>query len=168
MGISNLKWAEVEAELVNGVFPFVKEKGITDIGVLGFCWGGWFITHASSLDGVVCGASFHPSLQVCDMVGENAKEVCELVKCPQMLLAAENDKDEVKAGGLANTVYATKPFGKDCVFKTFNRMQHGWVNRGDLGDPTVKNDVEEAIVMVLDFYKKWLVNNNTNNKEETE
>eukprot|EP00008_Paramoeba_atlantica_P003167 CAMPEP_0201489616 /NCGR_PEP_ID=MMETSP0151_2-20130828/22999_1 /ASSEMBLY_ACC=CAM_ASM_000257 /TAXON_ID=200890 /ORGANISM="Paramoeba atlantica, Strain 621/1 / CCAP 1560/9" /LENGTH=318 /DNA_ID=CAMNT_0047875263 /DNA_START=90 /DNA_END=1043 /DNA_ORIENTATION=+ len=152
MGIAGLKWATVEAELTQSIIPMVKEKGVQDIAVLGFCWGGWFITHACSLPEICCGAAFHPSLEVCSLVGEDPKKVCAEVHCPQMMLTAQNDKDDVKERGMAHSTYLTKPFGKHCVFKTFERMIHGWVNRGCLSDPVVKRDVEEAIVMVIGFF----------------
>lgn len=39
----------------------------------------------------------------------------------------------------------------------FDRQAHGWVNRGDVSKPEVKEDVEKALNMACDFFKKHLV-----------
>ena len=77
-----------------------------------FCWGGWFAAHASSLSGFSCAVSFHPSLQVCQMHSEDQAEVVSAVKCPQMLLAAGNDKPEGEVGEVVGSDghrYTTHP-----------------------------------------------------------
>ena len=35
-------------ELESSVLPFLSSRGVTSVGVMGFCWGGWAMAHACS------------------------------------------------------------------------------------------------------------------------
>jgi len=190
-GVGECTWMIVGKELHERVVPFLRSMGVERIALLGFCWGGWFVTRASSSDIFSCAAACHPSLevnlspililtlttsfiapsvippppssllhnliQVCGLVGEDIKEVCDAVCCPQMLLPAGNDKPEVKAGGTAQEAYGSKAFGEDCVYETFETMQHGWVNRGDLRQEETRLEMRRAMEMLKAFYRRHLL-----------
>ena len=40
------------------------------------------------------------------------------------------ERADVKIGGKAHKIFEKASFGDKCVFKTFDEMKHGWVNRG--------------------------------------
>ncbi len=40
------------------------------------------------------------------------------------------ERADVKVGGKAHKIFEKASFGDKCVFKTFDEMKHGWVNRG--------------------------------------
>lgn len=124
-------WDLLKPKLHDQLLPALKEGGTKKIGLLGFCWGGWFVTRASSSPEFCCAAACHPGVSdLCGMLGEDPKTIAEEVQCPQFMLTAGDDKEDVKPGGLLDEVYKTKSFGDKCVFKTFEAMKHGWVVRG--------------------------------------
>ena len=59
--------------------------GKTSVGVLGFCWGGWFAFRASSHPSISCAVTCHPSLDVCRFTGEDMETVCDMIQCPQLV-----------------------------------------------------------------------------------
>jgi len=91
------------------------------------------------------------------MLKEDFSGICEAIRCPQMLLAAREDKPDIKEGGIAERVLSAKPFGSDCVFRTFGEMKHGWVNRGNLEHEAVARDTAEALRLTKDFFRKHLL-----------
>lgn len=151
-------WEVCGPKLQDRILPMLREKGVQKLGCLGFCWGGWFVMHACAIPEFRCGVTLHPSqAQVCKVVGEDFRQVCESVQCPQLVLSANDDGKETKEGGLANQVWQTKSFGTECVFKTFADMRHGWANRGDLRDEKIARDFAETVTRVEGFFRKHLL-----------
>jgi len=156
-GIKAHNWATV-APKVDAVFAMLRQRGVERVGILGFCWGGWLAFRLSCREDVLCGVSAHPSQsQICSMLKEDFSGICEAIRCPQMLLAAREDKPDIKEGGIAERVLSAKPFGSDCVFRTFGEMKHGWVNRGNLEHEAVARDTAEALRLTKDFFRKHLL-----------
>ena len=132
----------------------------TSVGVLGFCWGGWFTFRASSHPSVSCGVTCHPSLDVCRFTGEDMETVCDLIKCPQLVLAAGDDRPNVKAGGVLDvSLSKNSDLRKKCEFHEYKAMRHGWVNRGDLKDSATLNDVNDALRRTKRFFRQHLLKN---------
>lgn len=151
-------WGVVGPRVNDKVLPLMRSKGAAEFACVGFCWGGWLATKAAALPDFRCCVTFHPSQsQICKLLGEDFRAECEQVRCPQMILAAKDDKDDVKEGGLAQQVFQTKLFGAHCVFKTFGEMQHGWVARGDLGDAKIARDYAEAMGLAKEFLRSQLL-----------
>lgn len=121
-------WEVVGREFENICIPLLQERGCKKIGVLGFCWGGWFGCHAAANANICCVASFHPSLEPCFLVGESSEALCAAVRCPVMMLTAKEDAANVKVGGMLQTSIAAhnSPLLADqCVFQEFKDMRHG-------------------------------------------
>ena len=138
------------------------------VGILGFCWGGWFAFHASANPLVACAASCHPSLDVCKLVGEDPKTaVCDRIQCPQLVLAAGNDKPNVKKGGLLEKSLASKPaVARASSFHTFPSMIHGWVNRGDLEHAPTAAAIKDVFRLVRRFFTTHLLRRRVDNDGE--
>jgi len=154
------------------------------VGVMGFCWGGWFtfravsvlslsfyylslsLFHAhlpthihtkSSHPSVTCGVTCHPSLDVCRFTGEKMEDVCDLIRCPQLVLAAGDDRPNVKLGGILDvSLSKNQVLRKQCDFHEYKAMRHGWVNRGDLKDPATLSAVSDALRRTKAFFRLHL------------
>ena len=57
-----------------------------------------------------------------------------------------NERDENRAGGLVNEILGDDRFNA----KDYDQA-HGWVVRGNISDPAVKVDVDDAIQLALQF-----------------
>jgi len=149
-------WKNVEKELNEVIYPYLQQQGVTKIGCIGFCWGAWAGTHASSDERMSCHVGLHPSLQVGKFFKESTKGLLDDVKCPQMFLPAGNDPAGVKQNGEAEQILSKKSFGKECRYVEFPQMKHGWVVRGDLSQPDIARDTKLAIDQMTAFLSKHL------------
>lgn len=146
---------------VNDAIAYLhQEVGVETISSYGYCLGAWVGACLVAQDKpVVTGhVSFHPSWRNETMLyGEGAVEkLAERVKVPNLLLAASNDIDEVKAGGAVEAILKAKggEIGELSKAITFPDVVHGWVIRGDLSDPVVKASVDKAWAEALSFMEK--------------
>jgi dienelactone hydrolase len=106
---------------------------------------------------VKCGVGFHPSMGIFRISGENTEDAVKRIQAPIMFLAAWLDAGDIKRGGMVDQALKEKPFYKECVFKTFDDMVHGWVNRGIMGFNTtkVKRDYVEAMDLCMAYFDKY-------------
>jgi dienelactone hydrolase len=133
-----------------------KEVGVETISSYGYCWGGYLgAAQSASANPVIKGhVSFHPS-----WAAENAlhgpgsvEKMAERISVPQLLLSAGNDPDFVRQGGSVEKILTAKEdIGPQCEVVDFPDVIHGWVNRGDLEDPTTKEAVKNAWHAALKF-----------------
>jgi len=148
-------WEIVSPAVHDHVLPEMRRRGAAKVAALGFCWGGWLVAHASASKDICCGVTFHPSqVEVCRFTGESFDELCEGIACPQMLLAAGPDQQDVKEGGKEFEALQATSFADECVFRTFDAMKHGWVNRGSLEDVEVARDYNQAMELACNFLTK--------------
>jgi dienelactone hydrolase len=137
------------------VLPYIKTTlGYNTVGTIGFCYGSYMAFMAAADVGpvassIVAGVGFHPSHKSHGMIHPDDPE-CTIptarITSPQLFVPAGNDPDFVKTEG--SIMKALKAPSKSVVFDTMN---HGWVNRGDVSDPTVKEGVKAAIELAVTF-----------------
>lgn len=155
---TDLPWPTVKPRLEK-VIDYAKSTGATKIGAIGFCWGSWAIFKASAEwpGAFTCGVHCHPSVRLEEaLFKESQNDLAERVSCPMAMFAAGNDPDNCKPGGDFQNIFNKKEWGKDCVFVDFPDMEHGWVSRGDTNVENVKRDVEKALSLSFEFFKKLL------------
>eukprot|EP00039_Didymoeca_costata_P022465 m.4597 g.4597 ORF g.4597 m.4597 type:complete len:278 (+) comp3026_c0_seq1:352-1185(+) len=158
--IRRRSWNKLQKEMDDVLMPELLKLSPKKIGLLGFCWGGWFATHASENKGkgyeFCCAASCHPSVsRVANLCGEDIKQIYEDVKIPQLLFSASNDQADTKPGGMAQDIYSKKDFGDSCVYEEFGTVKHGWVNRAkDTGDD--KAESRRALDSVTEFLRQHI------------
>lgn len=137
------------------VFDFITEKGITEIGSVGFCWGSWIIFRASAAGmPIKAGANCHPSLRLEGFSGGTAEALTERINCPMMLASARNDPDNVQTGGEIANILSTKFPSSEVV--SYPEVDHGWVSRGDIADETVAKSVKAALQQCEVFFRKHI------------
>merc|ERR1740129_2331026 len=151
-------WEKLGPLVLDKVMPMLRQRGAKRVAALGICWGGWLVAHLCASEDFCCGVTFHPSqTEVCKMLGEDLKELSDKVQCPQMLLAAKEDSAAVKEGGLVHEAYLAKPFGEECILRTFGTMRHGWTNRGPLDDPEIAREAAAALDAAKAFFRRHLL-----------
>lgn len=131
-----------------------NEKKVTEIGVMGFCWGAWAIgkSFQAGFPWKVAVAA-HPSFNVEKFVhGGDDVALMQGIGCPTLLMPASNDLPYTKPGSSEFQVLQDRG-GRSVVFED---MLHGWTTRGDMNDPNVKRDVEAALMEALQFFKSHL------------
>jgi len=120
---------------------------------VGFCFGTWALCKASStgdvaLDGIV---ACHPTTVLENAVfGRDEEEMMKALRCETIFLWAGNDHPSYTGDG-SNKVAVEATGGK--VYE-FPEQLHGWVSRGDVADPEVKEGVEKALTITKDFLAK--------------
>jgi len=154
-------WKKVQPKL-DMVLDHIKSStpyGDLKVGMLGFCWGAWCIFHASSSERIACGASFHPSLNynALKMIhGDDLEELCDEVKCPQLLMPTFPDPACVREGGVVIETLRKKSFGERCELVDFRHVTHGFANRGNLGNKRVRQAYQAGMWKVKEFFSKNL------------
>jgi dienelactone hydrolase len=143
---------------VAAIVDHMKAQGAREIGILGFCWGGWVGSHvlASPLAASFrCCAVAHPSLIL--EAGAFGKDVLTLVQSiqkPCLWLPAIGDHDEYNEDGAwFLALKANHPSSKTIPFK---EVEHGFVPRGDISVPKVKEEVDRALAAILSFFDQHM------------
>jgi len=163
-GATGPTWAkqfthEVILKEINHSISFVHSKNVHAIGLMGFCYGVWacFVAGAdpATAKHLKCAVDCHPSLQVESWIfSQSVEELVKKQHFSHLLLAAANDPDLVKEGGEAVKMLHAG-HGKHSKAINFSQ-QHGWVPRGDVSDPAVKEGVEKALKEAQQFYQEHL------------
>ena len=69
----------------------------SDMSAIGFCWGVWEMTKASTEFPFKCAVGFHPSLRFEELFGGDIMEMMKMaVKVPHLYCVAGNDPDYIK------------------------------------------------------------------------
>lgn len=145
-------WQDLEDD-IRTLFSYIDSLGIAAIGCLGFCWGVWVGFKASAAGfPLKAGAGAHPSIRLEEYHGSTPEKLSELVNCPMMLASARNDPPNVQEGGEVERILQAK-FPQSTV-KSFHDVDHGWVSRGDLQDPVVSQNVNDALMAITHFLQQ--------------
>jgi dienelactone hydrolase len=146
----------VTDDVINYVVPHAKSKGVTSIGLIGFCWGTYVMTHLSlrhpEFKAVV---HPHPAYQIFSMLGEDGPTALSKVTIPQFYMPAGNDDVGLKPNG-ALIALLKKNLGEKVKSVEFPKMQHGWFVRGDLADPQTATDCKETFRLSIEFFNKYI------------
>ncbi|KAJ0408342.1 hypothetical protein P43SY_003068 [Pythium insidiosum] len=142
---------------VNDAIQYLQtEAKVQRVASYGYCWGSWVgATQTTTANPVVqAHVSFHPTWIVENLLkGDGAvNKLAEAVKVPQLLLAAGDDPDFVRANGSVHKILSSRA---DISAKSdvvdFPTENHGWVHRGDLEKPTTKEAVMKAWHAAIKF-----------------
>uniref|UniRef100_A0A7S4WDC1 Dienelactone hydrolase domain-containing protein n=1 Tax=Ditylum brightwellii TaxID=49249 RepID=A0A7S4WDC1_9STRA len=139
---------------INAGLEFLLTKGVKEgeVSAIGFCWGGWAIAKSAS-EGISwkSGVSPHPSTKLEKFAfGMDEELMFSKVSMPFLLMPAGEDPDILKPG--SSVVKKLEEAGGASV--PFESMRHGWVSRGDLSIPDVKENIEKALAQMLEFIEK--------------
>lgn len=122
----------IEADIQERVLPFLAEQGCGKgaFAIVGFCWGAMVAMKAAASGKFKAAAYIHPSSLTLEMA--------EAASCPQLMLPVVRDSEDVREGGrICAAIKAKKLLYKVQSFQS----RHGFVTRGDLSEPEVKQEV---------------------------
>ncbi|GLT47494.1 hypothetical protein SLA2020_211890 [Shorea laevis] len=128
------------------VIAALRSKGVTAIGVAGFCWGGKVLVNLASSDDIQAAVILHPGRITDDEIKE--------VKVPTALLGAEIDNatppEQMKHFG---EILSTKS-EFDSFVKIFPGVSHGWTVRYNVEDESAVKSAEEAHEDMMNWFAK--------------
>lgn len=137
------------------LMPFVGARGVDRVAVMGWCWGTWFVVKAGATGRIVAGVAPHPSHpKLAKAWGEDEDTVLAAVQCPLLIMPAGDDPDSTKMGGANHRILCER--GVECEVVEFPDMKHGFLSRGDIGEPVVARDVQLAMEHAVKFLNKHL------------
>jgi dienelactone hydrolase len=128
--IPTVTWAICE-ERLRSVINLLKAKGITKIAMMGFCWGGWALLHASIVfPEISVGVVAHPAIHLEQYAyGGDNEALAKQVTIPIFLLPAGNDPEIYSVGGPVYEALKSNN-AKSMTTEEYKDQTHGWVPRG--------------------------------------
>lgn len=140
----------------NVVYEYMKDAGykIDSYGSTGYCWGAWAGLWQGTTGQLSAHVSAHPSYQVEDFIGSGLQNLTLAVNTPVMIIAAGNDPETVKSGGVVESWLQSA--GNYVEIVEFPEMEHGWVPRGNVSIPAVAEGVQGALKNTVEFFQKFL------------
>ncbi|XP_060182184.1 endo-1,3;1,4-beta-D-glucanase-like [Lycium barbarum] len=131
------------------VVAALKDKGVSAIGAVGFCWGGKVVTDLAKSDDIQAAALLHPAFVKVDDIKD--------VKEPVAILAAENDSisppELIKQ---FEEILSSKP-EVDSFVKIFPSDEHGWTLRYNVEDKEAVRSAEKAHRDMLHWLTKYVM-----------
>mmetsp|Transcript_25470 Transcript_25470/g.37570 ORF Transcript_25470/g.37570 Transcript_25470/m.37570 type:complete len:263 (-) Transcript_25470:118-906(-) len=154
--LGSLKWDDNICPKMKAVFDYLDSKGFANIGMVGFCWGGWVVCKCASLsDKIRVAVVPHPSIQIeGGLMGGDNVALASQVHFPILLLPAGNDGAEYRDGGELLEVFKRNHAAS--ASEDYPDMRHGWASRGDMSDDAVRRDATKAINRVQAFLSEHL------------
>jgi len=121
-----------------------------------YAGGSWVVFRgcAAAASNFSVGVSAHPSVYNESRFGGSEEALATAIRCPQLVLTAGNDRDNLKPSGKIIDILrcnADDGRGVTTEAKEYKDMAHGWVTRGNLSNPTVARDESNALERCLDF-----------------
>jgi len=130
------------------VVASLKEKGVTAIGAVGFCWGGKVVAELAKTGDIKASVMFHPSLVTVDDIKENKSHLAVLgAEIDQMSPPELLKQFEVALSAISEF---------DGYVKIFDGVAHGWTVRYDVKDEAAVKKAEEAHQDMMDWFAKHL------------
>lgn len=140
--------AEKGAEDALAIITALKNKGVSAVGAVGFCWGGEVVVRLAKHEIIQAGVVLHPGPLKVEHINE--------VKIPIALLGAEIDEycpaeDIVQFG----KILSAKP-EVESYTKIFPGVNHGWALRYDTNDEFAVKSSEEALADTRNWLNKYI------------
>ncbi|CAN6452815.1 unnamed protein product [Victoria cruziana] len=126
----------------------LRSKGISSIGIAGFCWGAKVVAELAKTDDIQAAVMLHPSLVTVDDIKE--------VKVPIAILAAETD--HISPPELIKKfeqILSSKSEVKSFV-KIFLGVAHGWTVRYKNDDEAAVKSAEEAHTHMIEWFAEYV------------
>ncbi|CAA0839890.1 alpha/beta-Hydrolases superfamily protein [Striga hermonthica] len=152
-GKSRESWLEAHSpdkgcEDAKIVIDDLRSKGVSKIGVAGFCWGGKINLRLAKFDCIQAAVLLHP--------GPITEEEINEVKIPIAILGAEIDEHAPpellqKLGDILSAKAEV-----DSFVKIFPGVGHGWTVRYNEGDEFAVKSAQESHLDLLNWLTKYI------------
>ena len=132
------------------------ERGVTSVGVIGYCWGGRLAVLAG------CGTSaLGPNVHAVAPVhasGRGFHSDLPGLSVPACFVFGADDHVSPSEGAVRAALATASPAVlAACEFKTYAGCAHGFACRGNLAVPVVADARENAIAVTAAFFVKYLL-----------
>jgi len=138
--------------------PYLRDDlGIKAMSVLGTGWGSYVATRMSSYEEILACVNIQPLISsAVEAAKEDLYEVYEDVRCPTLMMACRNNCPNEKPGGLANNIYNSCSFGKNCEFVELQDMMHGFLLEGERSVEAIAVQSRLSMKKSAEFLGKYL------------
>ncbi|EFJ15446.1 hypothetical protein SELMODRAFT_173745 [Selaginella moellendorffii] len=130
------------------IVALLKSKGITSIGIAGFCWGAKVAALMGREDSVRAVVLLHPSFVTVDDMRE--------IRAPVAILAAEVDQRTPAAVIEESRAILASRAEVESFIKFFPGASHGWTVRYDVTNSRAVAQAEEAHQDMLSWFWRFL------------
>lgn len=164
--LSNLDWVQsvtnwnsLRDQWVESLLPWIRiNETFKFIGVLGTGWGTYLAARLSSYGEIKAGIMIQPSISaIVETLNEDLFEVFEEVQCPQMVVTSNNDCPNEKEGGLAERIWKSYPFGKQCEFIEVKDLADKFFLEGDRSIEAVAAQTKRITQKIVTFFNQHMV-----------
>lgn len=145
---------KLRADICDTILPWLESQGATRLACVGFCWGAYGSMKCAAMPKFSCCVNFHPATaDICKANDENDLQVAREVRCPQLVVATSMEPESWKPGGAAQKAMDEVVSGN--VFQLAT-VHHGFMSRGDVSTPAIREAVEKGWRDMLGFLKTHL------------
>ncbi|BAF17388.1 Os05g0399100, partial [Oryza sativa Japonica Group] len=130
------------------IIAALKEKGVSSIGAVGYCWGAKVVVELVKAHEIQAAVMCHPSFVTVDDMKE--------VKCPIAILGAEIDRMSPPEVVKQFEQVLSSKSGIGHFVKIFPGVEHGWTVRYKNDDAAAVKSAEEALADMIDWFNKNL------------
>merc|ERR1712062_565271 len=142
-------WEKLKYDIDEVVIPYLRVNGATKFGTVGTCWGGYNIIKLSEYTQCLFAIGFHASHfpMMKFTTGEDYIAAFQAVSNDVFLANSIGEPEENSQGGLLDQIMGDK---HEFYARDYDQ-NHGFVTRGDLSDPNIEADVNDALTLAIEF-----------------
>jgi len=151
-------WNTLRDFWVESLLPYLKENlDIKAIGIIGTGWGSYVATRLSSYEEILACVNIQPLISsAVEAAKEDLYEILEDVRCPTLMMSCRNNCPNEKPGGLADNIFSSCSFGKNCQFVELKDMEHGFLLEGERSIEAIAVQSRISMKHCTEYLDKYL------------
>jgi len=151
-------WNTLRDFWVESLLPYLKENlDIKAIGIIGTGWGSYVATRLSSYEEILACVNIQPLISsAVEAAKEDLYEILEDVRCPTLMMSCRNNCPNEKPGGLADNIFSSCSFGKNCQFVELKDMEHGFLLEGERSIEAIAVQSRMSMKHCTEYLDKYL------------
>jgi len=140
--------------LLDAVIKGLQERGITNFGASGYCFGGRYVFDLAFEHIIKVSVTAHPSLL---QIPADLEKYASTCSAPLLINSCEVDQQfSIASQALADQILGSGTSKPKYHRNYFEGCNHGFAVRGDMKDPKVKAGKEGAFKASVEWFKKHL------------
>ena len=138
----------------DNVLPYLNAQGAKSLAWFGVCLGGCIGAALAANSLFKCGVACHPAFQGFGLAGGHTMdEVMSAIKGPVLYFPTVNEPKIAQPNGAVQKLIQERA-KQECLVEPYLDQVHGFVNRGDISQPSVARDVEKVLVRAVEFIRQ--------------